>query len=330
MADEILSIARRCAESSLFPTALATDASDLVPVENLDLLAGAGLYGLVGPAEAGGLGSDLGTACRVIETLAGACLTTTFVWRQHLGAVLTVAGASSQALRDAWLPALCRGRKRAGIALAGALPGPPILTARRVAEGWILDGRAPWVTGWGRIDVIAATARDAGNDRVVRVLVDAVEDEHLRVELLRIVAVQASGTVHLSFDGLFVPDGRLIATEPYQEGSMSNLGSLKMNGALSLGVASRCCTLLGATALDGELAERRAALLTATEESIGAARAACSELAIRAAAAAVVACGSRSILASHHAQRLAREAIFLLVFGQRPAIHDALLKQLGV
>jgi hypothetical protein len=35
--------------------------------------------------------------------------------------------------------------------------------------------------------------------------------------------------------------------------------------------------------------------------------------------------GSRAVLAGEHAQRLVREATFLLVFGSRPAIRSALL-----
>jgi hypothetical protein len=37
-----------------------------------------------------------------------------------------------------------------------------------------------------------------------------------------------------------------------------------------------------------------------------------------------------SIAVDQHAQRLAREAVFLLVFGSRPAIKQALLRRLGV
>jgi hypothetical protein len=39
--------------------------------------------------------------------------------------------------------------------------------------------------------------------------------------------------------------------------------------------------------------------------------------------------GSRAVLRDNHAQRLVREAAFLLVFGSRPAIKDALLHRLG-
>jgi len=54
------------------------------------------------------------------------------------------------------------------------------------------------------------------------------------------------------------------------------------------------------------------------------ARAAACELALRATAALVVTQGSGAILADHDAQRLAREALFLLVFGSRPPIREAL------
>ncbi|MBO0868041.1 MAG: hypothetical protein J2P15_05705, partial [Micromonosporaceae bacterium] len=57
------------------------------------------------------------------------------------------------------------------------------------------------------------------------------------------------------------------------------------------------------------------------------ARAAASALAMRAATALTVATGARSLLVTEHAQRLVREAMFLLVFGSRPAIKEALLRR---
>jgi hypothetical protein len=59
------------------------------------------------------------------------------------------------------------------------------------------------------------------------------------------------------------------------------------------------------------------------------ARAAASELAVRAAAALAARDGSRSVTVDQHPQRLAREALFLLVFGSRPGIKSALLRRFG-
>ncbi|MGH9005373.1 MAG: hypothetical protein ACRDYV_19800, partial [Acidimicrobiia bacterium] len=69
--------------------------------------------------------------------------------------------------------------------------------------------------------------------------------------------------------------------------------------------------------------------LTTEVAGIPAARAAASELAARAAITLVAATGSTSILRDRHPQRLAREALFLLVFGSRPPIKAALLDLLG-
>ena len=104
---------------------------------------------------------------------------------------------------------------------------------------------------------------------------------------------------------------------------------LRIHAALALGVAARCCRLLGTGPLDDELAACRRALARAEPETIHDARAAASELALRAAAALVVSVGSGSLVAEEHPQRLAREALFLSVFGGRPPVRTALLRLLG-
>jgi hypothetical protein len=81
--------------------------------------------------------------------------------------------------------------------------------------------------------------------------------------------------------------------------------------------------------LDGELLAARDALDAAPPETMPVARAAASELAMRTAAALVAAQGSRAILVGEHAQRLAREALFLLVFAFRPAIKENLSRRLS-
>jgi hypothetical protein len=103
---------------------------------------------------------------------------------------------------------------------------------------------------------------------------------------------------------------------------------LRMHAALALGVTSRCCRLLGATSLDGELAQLRAEL-DRLGPGIEAARAAAGALAMRAAAALMASRGSRSLLGSDDAQRLMREAAFTLVYALRPGSRSSLLSSLG-
>jgi alkylation response protein AidB-like acyl-CoA dehydrogenase len=321
--------AREIAEDVLFPAALATDASDVLPVSHLDLLAREGFYGIGGPIDAGGSDLDPTTTTTVVEALASGCLTTTFVWLQHRNPVRAVAASDTPGLHDAWLAALCRGERRAGIALAGNRPGPSILRASNTAHGdVVLDGEAPWVSGWGRIDVILVTARDG--DRVVSVLVDANESPTLHAEHLRLVGANASGTVTLRFHDHVVPAERVVGAEPHADVLARDATGLQLNGSLALGVVDRCCRLMGPSAFDEQLASSRGALDDATPETLPGARAAASELALRATAALTVALGSRSILTDQHPQRLAREAQFLLVFGSRPLIKAELSRRLAV
>ncbi len=317
--------ARRLADELLFPAALSTDAADLVPVGNLDALADSGLYGMAAPRDVGGLDLDRASANEVIEALASGCLSTTFVWIQHHNPVRAVATAPPE-VRDAWLEPLTRGVVRAGIARAGERAGPPVLTAARTGGGLVLNGEAPWVTGWGLIDVVLVAARD-GED-VVRMLMDAEEAATIDVVRQRTVAADASGTVTLRFHDHPVPLERVVETEPLDAVLARDPEGLRTNGSLALGVISRCCALIGSSALDVELIEARAELDAGRPDSLPAARARVAELALRAAGALTVTEGGRGILRDHHAQRLAREALFLLVFGTRPPIRDELLSRL--
>lgn len=322
---DVVREAQRIADDVLFPAALATDASDVVARGLLDALADAGLYGLAAPAAYCGLDADFGTVCAVQEALASGCLTTAFLWAQHTGLVRALAASEDAELRDRWLAPLARGEVRAGLALGGALPRPT-LRARQEAGGWVLDGVSPFVSGWGRIDVVHAAARTP-DDRIAWLIVEAAEGPALRVERLRLAALNATATVRVSFDQLPVPAAALTGQHPV--GDVTPPAVLRMHAALALGVAARCCRMLGPTPLDAELAALRAEL-DRLGPGTAAARAMAGELALRAASALMTTRGSRSLLAADHGQRLAREAMFVLVYALRPASRAALLGRLGV
>lgn len=182
MTIDALARAQTFSDDVLFPGALEVDASPLVPIDRLDRLAALGFYGLAGPAEAGGMGLPaVATGMRIVEIMASGDLSTTFVWIQHHGAVRALTDASA-ALRETWLAKLCSGEIRAGVAFSGLRrSGPPILTATSDRDGWRFNGYAPWVTGWGRIDVIRAAARRENGD-IVWALIDARRMPSLQAE----------------------------------------------------------------------------------------------------------------------------------------------------
>lgn len=324
---EIVGTAQRLADEVLFPLALETDAADTLPRKRLDVLADAGFYGLRGPAWAGGMDADLDTICAVTEALASGCLTTTFVWSQHVGTAFVAGASRSPAMRE-WVGPLCRGEVRSGLALAGAQSGPAPLRASRVPGGWQLTGACPWVSGWGRTDVVH-TAALATDDRVVWSLVDAREASELHVERDALAALNATATVTVTFDGHVVPDERVTVISPPEGPSPPAPASLRIHASLALGVVARCTGLLGPSPLDDELAAARQALAAGDADTMPDARAGAAELALRSAAALMSVSGSASLRRDRHPQRLAREALFLIVFAARSPVREALLARLG-
>jgi alkylation response protein AidB-like acyl-CoA dehydrogenase len=329
---DAVAAARRLADDVLFPDAMRVDDLDALPVSHLDALAAEGLYGAPVSRAAGGLGLDLKASCAVTEELASGCLTTTFVWLQNRGVVMTLAAdGTPAALRDRWLAPVCQGKLRGGIALGGLLPGPPRLRAEPAggAGEWRLDGEAPWVTGWGLVDLLLVVARTP-EDSLVTFILDAAPQPGLTVERQRLSAVNASVTVRLGFDGVLAPAERVTGQVPFDPAESMRPDRLRINGSLALGVARRCCRLIGPGPLDDELAACREQLDEALDaEAMAQARASASELAVRAAAALSASDGSKSVMIGQHPQRLVREAQFLLVFGSRPAIKAALMRRLG-
>jgi alkylation response protein AidB-like acyl-CoA dehydrogenase len=322
----LVDLAQRIAEDVLFPAALATDSASVLPVELLDALADAGFYGLTGPRSAGGAEADFRTACGVVEAISSGCLTTAFVWAQHIGAVIAAASSENPAIAE-WVAPLCRGHRRAGLALGGALPGPPALRATASGSGWVFSGTSPFVSGWDRIDVIHTAAR-ADDGRLIWALVDARESDSLTVRRLDLVALNATNTVRAELHDHPVSTERVTSVAPFGEGPPPP-ELLRIHASFGLGLVRQCCRLLGSTPLDDELSSVRAELDRLDPATIQRARGSIGGLALRAAGALAVASGSRSLLTSEHAQRLVREALFVLVYALRPGSREAALADLG-
>jgi alkylation response protein AidB-like acyl-CoA dehydrogenase len=347
------------ADDVLFPRAQETDQAATVPAENLQELREAGLLGLHGPTDVpGGIGADHAAARPVLEAIAGGCGATSFVWAQHHGAVRRVRAGDGPACRT-WLPRLCDGSTLAGIGFAYLRrPGPPAVRAERVADGWRIDGRAPWITGWGLIDALIVMAR-AADSAVVTVAIDAPgERTELRAGEPQSLAVMgATRTVSLAFDGLEVGDEDVVGVLEHAVWKRRDRLGSSMPAPAPLGIADRAIRLLAeirgpfadeaASALAAMLAERRRAadevarsLMASASADDAAFDEAVAEgarerdrgldLARRATDALVAASGGGAIARSHPAQRLSREATFFLIQAQTGDLRRATLHRVAI
>jgi alkylation response protein AidB-like acyl-CoA dehydrogenase len=329
--------ARVIADEILFPAALDVDASREIADGHWRSLAEAGLYGIAAPAELGGPGLELADLTAILEIVAGGCLATAFTWVQHHGVLAALSASPNTALRDGLVPALMAGRTRGGVAFAGAVPVPPRMRAERVADGRRLSGHAPFVSGWGIIDVLQVSAGDVDSGDIVSGIVPAGPAPGItRVTPQPLFVADATRTVAVDVDGLVIPDERVVSRVSRADFMANqNFGS-RLNGTMPIGVVRRCAALLddaGRTDEARAIRDDADAVRGRLDAGLGdsaqllEARADGAGLAVRVAACLVAADGGTALLTSSPAQLLARYALFTLVAASRPELKHSLVRR---
>jgi hypothetical protein len=132
--------------------------------------------------------------------------------------------------------------------------------------------------------------------------------------------------VEVRFQGHRIDASLVTAYEPLATWRTRDELGLRGNGSLALGLTGRAVDLLGdrAGALPDALVAARQQLDEAADlPSMALARARATVLAVTAAQALLADGGGGAVLRDHHAQRIMREAMFLTVQGQTPAIRAA-------
>ncbi|MFI1000273.1 acyl-CoA dehydrogenase family protein [Streptomyces galbus] len=330
--------ARRLADDLLEPWAERVDAEG-VPVGHIQEIKRSGLLGVSAPRAYGGAGAPAAVARETAEILSGACGATWFVQTQHHTPVRMLA-RSEGPVRERLLGPLSRGELLSGVAYAHlrARPRTPV-RAVRDGGGWRFAGTVPWYTGWGLNDVLLLAGITDG-DEALFAFAEAREQPGLGAsEPLRLAALGGARTVSLELDGLWLPEEAVVLRTPYDRWAADDrLRTLDTNPAV-FGLAGAALTLLDeetAAGFRARLARVRSAAYALADSPPGsrlderlALKTEAFALLQAATTAAVVAGGGRTMLLTHRAQRLAREALFLLVQGQTRETRAAQLSALG-
>jgi alkylation response protein AidB-like acyl-CoA dehydrogenase len=329
--------ARRLADDLLAPHAERVD-QEGVPASHIEAIKRSGLLGVSAPVAYGGSAAPAAVARETAEILAGACCSTWFVQTQHHTPVMTLA-RSELPVRERLLGPLARGEVMSGVAYAHlrAYPRIPVRVTRE-RGGWRFDGTVPWYTGWGQNDVMLLAGV---TDAALFAFTEAREQEGLRPsDPMRLAALTASRTVSLELDGLWLPEEAVALRAPYAEWAKTDRPKPTNASPAVFGVAQAALALLDddtsgpiRTRLD-EVRKQAYALADhpVPHEHLAerlALRTQAYEVLMTATTAAVVAGGGRSLSLTSKAQRLAREALFLLVQGQTAESRRAHLKALA-
>jgi alkylation response protein AidB-like acyl-CoA dehydrogenase len=321
----------------------------LWPRDQLTWLAEAGVHRWFEPTEHGGYGWSDADQLRGYVELAAACLTTAFILTQRAGAVRRIAAYAQPELLNEAIPDLLSGKTFATVAISHLTTSRrhldrPILLAEPVADGWILHGQAPWVTGAIAADwVVTAASQPDGKQVLFAVPKTLPGLQPAPPESL--LALDASCTGVLEYNDILVERRYLLAgpMEQVLAGAAGARTGGLTTSALAIGHAYGPIGFLkkeaqlrpDLEAIAQELSKEQQQLLSqllslAEGREVcapGDLRASANSLALRAAQSALAAAKGAGYVSGHPAGRWLREAAFFLVWSCPQPVMQANLCQ---
>lgn len=342
-----------------------TDRAARWPAEQLRACAEAGIlqwFGSADDAEAtpsAPTSVELAVVLRTLSRLASGCLTTAFCLTQPAGVVARLAACDNVELRRRLLPDLIAGRTFGSVGIAQLTTSrrhvQPPMKARETAEGYVLDGTIPWVTGGAYADwIITGAVLDDG-----RQLLGVLPTKRPGVTVepaAEMVGLTATHTGPVRCDGVVLEPEWLLAPvvpDVLKYGKGAGTGGLQTS-ALALGTALAAIEFLADEAsrrsdlepivaeLREQWAETDRALVAPIENKPDVSpsntakitpnddlRHRANGLALRCTQAALAAAKGSGYVVGHPAGRWCREALFFLVWSCPQPVVQATLCELA-
>jgi len=200
------------------------DKVDGYPTDFVNALTEAGFLTALIPEEYGGSGLGLLEACTILETIsrcgahAGACHAQMYV----MGSVLR---HGSDAQKEQWLPKIASGEVRLqSFGVTEPTSGTDTTSlrtqAKRIDEGWQINGQKVWISRVEHSDLMVLLARTTPRDEVARktdglsaFLIDLREARNNGLDIHPIDAMINHHACELFFDNLIIPADCLLGQE---------------------------------------------------------------------------------------------------------------------
>ncbi|MFD2471991.1 acyl-CoA dehydrogenase family protein [Amycolatopsis silviterrae] len=200
------------------------EADDVYPAEFIEEMKKLGFFGLLAPAEYGGV--DVSTACfaRVTEELARGWMSLAGAIGGHSVITYLIKTFGTPEQREKYLPAMAEGRIRATMALTEPGGGSDLQAMRTQAvpgdEGYTITGSKTWISNAahsGLIGLLCITDRDAKPaHRGMSVLLVEPGDGLIVSKKLPKLGYRGVEACELVFDGQQVPADAVLGGEPNQ------------------------------------------------------------------------------------------------------------------
>ncbi|HKU68450.1 MAG TPA: acyl-CoA dehydrogenase family protein [Candidatus Baltobacteraceae bacterium] len=244
---QIGELAAEIAQREIAPHIAAWDREHHFPRELYTKFTAAGLMGLLIPEAYGGAGADYVSYARAVEELARVDAGTAVTVSVHSMICMAILKIGSEEQKRAYLPKLAQDDTIAGFALtepdAGSDAANIRASAKRVENGYVLNGRKQWCTNGSYSTVLMGMFR-TGGPGAKGVSAFLVDNELPGVSVERVtekLGIHTSNTCDIAFDNVKVPQSALLGEEG---GGFGNAMTALTGGRI--GIAAQACGILAA------------------------------------------------------------------------------------
>ena len=347
----------------MVPDALLADLRDLAPAQEqpgadcrpaFARMAEAGVTRWVVPEAYGGEARPAADRMAGLEAMAAENLCATFVLTQFEAAVGRLATSDNEPLKRDLLPAFAAGERFTTVGISHLTTsrrhlGEPAVKADESDGGYRLTGTLPWCTAAGMADLVLVGA-ELPDGRQFLAFVETAAGGVTVADPPELLALTASRTTQISFDGAFVAADRLVSG-PVEEVMQRGSGGTGSVGTSALAVGHAAGSLRGLS----EEAEKRPelretldplgreraklhdeiAVIAAADSpdelpaglTAASVRARANSLCLRAAQSYLTASKGAGFVAGHPAGRCVREAMFFQVWSCPAPVAAAALRE---
>lgn len=341
----LLSATRQVVDKDLKPLTVDIDLEGVYPESVLRKLGSLSAYRHHLPAARADGQHDMPTAIKAMAEVSHECLSTGFtVWCQDTcGWYLQ--NATSDTVRDLWLPRVASGETLAGTGMSNTMKAfagieELRLKGKRVDGGYIVNGSLPWVSNLGEDHVFGTLfARPDKPGQSVMALVDCSMDGFTLRQSANFTALEGTRTFACIFENVFIPDDMIIDHDGAAFLKRARAGIVLLQMGMGAGNIQSCIDmsrevepLLGHVnqylddrpdELQEELDDVVEAAMALAEDPFETSqdffreilelRLAGGELAIRASQSAMLHTGAKGYLRTAPAQRKLRESYFVAI-----------------
>lgn len=201
----------------LAATAAEIDHERRFPEDHLQIIAKAGLAGILVPEPLGGLGGNLETLATVCEDIGGASGSTGLCFLMHACGTWVIASKATPDQAQRWLKPAAAGEMLATLAFSEHATGAhfyaPAISAQRSNGSFLLSGQKSFVTNGGHAGLYPVLVNASGEPGLDMIVVTPDLDGVSFAGEWEGVGMAGNSSIELVLDGVEVPAENLLGKE---------------------------------------------------------------------------------------------------------------------